>query len=305
MVALIVEKPSASGWGSDNILESYNALKKISSRRKDVFLYEISSEHRFTKKVGSFFSHIPKQSRKIIGIWVGYVPKDYSYRSIQKILLRKNIFLINSILDHQEVMDFNLWYSKIEDLTLQSKVVSNEEKALSVAESLGYPVIVRSGVQAMKGKGIGTYVANNKEELSNIVSQYYKEHILNKLLIIRKHEEIVCLEEFGIRKEFRVFYMRGECLGITPYWKNQTYPYTEKDLNQINKLTEEVISRFSTPFMALDVAQLVNGNWIVVEVGDAQFSGICHMDPVAYWENVVDEADQDVYAYNTKNININ
>lgn len=79
-----------------------------------------------------------------------------------------------------------------------------------------------------------------------------------------------------ITKEFRFFVAFGEVLCGEYYWSNFRGEFEKPSVDEVPKeFLEKAISRIGTKanFYALDVAQTLAGNWIVVEVNDGQCSG--------------------------------
>ena len=49
------------------------------------------------------------------------------------------------------------------------------------------------------------------------------------------------------------------------------------------QLSATAAARFTTPLVALDIGQLEDLSWRVIETGDPQFSGLSFIDPRALW----------------------
>jgi hypothetical protein len=77
-----------------------------------------------------------------------------------------------------------------------------------------------------------------------------------------------------ITEEYRIFWLDGEPLLQSPYWPEGAYdPSTEPP--PIASLTEPA-QRIQSRFFTMDVARRDTGAWMIVEVGDAQVSGLPH-----------------------------
>lgn len=46
--------------------------------------------------------------------------------------------------------------------------------------------------------------------------------------------------------------------------------------------------RLNLPFVVIDIAQTVTGEWIVIECNDAQESGYAAVSPFGLWQNIID-----------------
>ncbi|HEX8463055.1 MAG TPA: ATP-grasp domain-containing protein [Abditibacterium sp.] len=70
--------------------------------------------------------------------------------------------------------------------------------------------------------------------------------------------------------EWRLFFFNGALMLSAPYWSQGDYEGIEPDLTAFSALATAIPSQF----FALDVAQTECGEWIVIELGDGQVSGL-------------------------------
>jgi hypothetical protein len=70
--------------------------------------------------------------------------------------------------------------------------------------------------------------------------------------------------------EHRIFFLDGRPLYSIPYWDDVAYQGTAPPLDALAPIASRVRSRFFT----MDVALGTDGTWIIVELGDAQVSGL-------------------------------
>ena len=68
--------------------------------------------------------------------------------------------------------------------------------------------------------------------------------------------------------EYRAFYLNGKLISLN---KNSNQPDNSNDVP--GNLTEQ-FTNLPSNFYTVDFAELANGNWIVIEVGDGQVSGL-------------------------------
>ena len=52
---------------------------------------------------------------------------------------------------------------------------------------------------------------------------------------------------------------------------------------KIENLAKLAVNKISVSFVAIDIAQKENGDWLVIEVGDGQFSDIRGISPIKFW----------------------
>ena len=73
-----------------------------------------------------------------------------------------------------------------------------------------------------------------------------------------------------LTKEFRLFFLDGELLYATEHWEEAIYDEGFPPLELFHDVARRVRSRFFT----MDVAQRMDGRWMIVELGDAQVAGL-------------------------------
>lgn len=56
------------------------------------------------------------------------------------------------------------------------------------------------------------------------------------------------------------------------------------------KLTDWAAERLGAIFPAIDVAKTASGEWIIIEVNDAQESGFVGINPIMLWKNTIEAA---------------
>ena len=66
------------------------------------------------------------------------------------------------------------------------------------------------------------------------------------------------------------------------------YSLPEHELDEVLKLTDWAAERISVRFPAIDVAKTAAGEWIIIEVNDAQESGFIGINPIVLWNNTIE-----------------
>lgn len=101
----------------------------------------------------------------------------------------------------------------------------------------------------------------------------------------------ISLHGLPITEEFRFFVYCGRILSGGYYWSNFTDEFGGKPPSPDKvprAFLNEVIARigYRATFYALDVAQTADDDWIVIEVNDAQMSGLSDNDPDVLYHNL-------------------
>ena len=74
-----------------------------------------------------------------------------------------------------------------------------------------------------------------------------------------------------------------------PYWyMGGNYSLSENELHDVLKLTDWAAQKLGVIFPAIDVAKTAAGEWIIIEVNDAQESGFVGVNPLVLWNNTID-----------------
>jgi hypothetical protein len=234
--------------------------------------------------------HVPVQPEIVVGLWTGYIPLPEHYEEIYQAAFARNIHLVNAPDQFRRAEEFDQFYPFIEDLTARSECVADVSHCEAAAQRIGYPVFLKGTVQSLKSDGIGSCVAHTPEELKVIAGKIMSGHrrSLGKV-IVRELLDLRCSRvgpgEFPLGREYRVFVYDREIVGLGYYWEG------EDDLAELQpderKLVEhlalEAASRLGVPYIAVDIGQKQNGDWIVIEVGDAQFSGFSQIPIQELW----------------------
>ncbi|MEZ4939148.1 MAG: ATP-grasp domain-containing protein [Crocinitomicaceae bacterium] len=73
-----------------------------------------------------------------------------------------------------------------------------------------------------------------------------------------------------VSREFRLFVKDGEVISCFNYWDEGNYENVQPDLTHFKELIPKIQSRFFT----MDIAKKMDGDWIIVELGDGQVAGL-------------------------------
>lgn len=115
-------------------------------------------------------------------------------------------------------------------------------------------------------------------------------------------QQIVCREYIPLRQvedkipdripssfEFRTFWYRGNLVGFGRYWwEGIQYAASEAERVSVIAVAKLAVNRLQIPFLVVDVAQTIDGRWIVIECNDAQESGYAGVAPMAMWQKIID-----------------
>jgi hypothetical protein len=217
-----------------------------------------------------------------------------NYNRLYAELQTRGVRLIHSPEQYKLASELTEWYPRIREYTPRSVWFSEPPPPDVVEELFGWPVFVKGSRQTSRHNAYLSII-HSSEEFEQVTELYRHNPILH-------WQPFVCREYVRLRPvdgdtgdkippsfEFRTFWFRGECVGAGPYWAGfSSYKWTRTEEQEAMALAQEVARRIGSPFLVIDVAQTLEGNWIAIECNDGQESGYAGVPPIGLWNNLVD-----------------
>ncbi len=244
-------------------------------------VYPIPPNFEICETAENALTYVPQFEPSVLGIWFGYIPTVEHYTAIYRAAIAKGIRLVNSPSEYQTAMEFDRFYPQLRELTPASIVCTDLQDLEAISTTFCYPVFIKGAIKSNKERGWSACVANNAIEASTIAADLFaRERRSRGRVIVRELVKLRAIDrdarDFPLGREYRLFVYRDRILARGFYWDEHPDPFvlTAEDVECIEMLALEAARRVGTPFMAIDLGQLDNGDWIVIEVGDGQFSGL-------------------------------
>ncbi|MBX9841715.1 MAG: ATP-grasp domain-containing protein [Xanthobacteraceae bacterium] len=256
-------------------------------------IYPIPVDFEICETAENALAYLPPFDPPVPGIWAGYIPAAERYRAIYDAAAAKGVRLINTPAEYQTAMEFDKFYPLLGDLTPDSIVLSSIDEFPTVEARLGFPVFVKGTIKSNKDQGWAACVAHDSGELEaigrNLLSRERRSRgkiIARRLVSFRAID--IDKQSFPIGREYRVFVHGGDVLAYGFYWDEyrDTFGLGPADEAAIKTLSIEAARRVGTPFIAVDIGQLEDGRWIVIEVSDGQFAGLSHVTTLELWSKL-------------------
>jgi hypothetical protein len=117
------------------------------------------------------------------------------------------------------------------------------------------------------------------QEFRLILSRYLADADNSPGVVFRKYMPIVEVE--GVKREFRLFFLNNKLMISGPYWEgyDPLVKFPCEPMAAVLKLAK----RITSPFFSMDVAELEDGGWTIIEVGDGGVSGLQQIHPNAFY----------------------
>ena len=244
-------------------------------------VYYIPSDFSICETAENALAHIPIQPQETLGLCIGYIPTPERYEAIYYAALHKGIKLLNTPKQHLTVQEFDRGYPKLLNLTPESIIITHKSECQTITERLEFPVFVKGVVQSKKTKGWKACIAESLAELETLTQELLtQKSVARGRVVVRKLVKLrhsrYAENGFPLGREYRVFIYCEKVLGWGYYWQGEDplkklSPSEEK---QVLEIAIAAAKSLNVPYISVDVGQLENGEWIVIETGDPQFSGV-------------------------------
>jgi hypothetical protein len=260
------------------------------SAKQNGFATQLFSYESLTKdKDAEFATRRIKHSdtlQKII--YRGWMLKPNQYALLYNALLTKNYKLINSPTEYQnchylpDSYKFICGYTpKTIWLKVENQQVNYDQVFNDIATFGNSPLIVKDFVKSQKHYwNTACYIPSGggKDKIKSVIEKFVElqNKDLNEGLVIREFVELNDLTTHSksgmpLKQEYRLFFLKGQLLGCYDYWDEGEYSADEHPPLDIFK---DIAKNIESNFFSMDIAKTKNCEWIIIELGDGQVSGL-------------------------------
>lgn len=209
------------------------------------------------------------------------------YRELERDLALQGSRMINSFMEHDYIASFD-YYFDLEEYTPKSYFSLQE-----VPKNKG-PFVVKGKTNSRKQQWKEKMFAKNYEDLVKLYVELSNDPLIGDQGIVIR--DFIPLENFGtglngldFANEWRFFFYKNTLLTYGYYWSSgETMPKKEDLDPEAIKLAHEMaaIASRRVNFFVLDLAKTKDGKWILIEMNDAQMSGLSENDPEDLYRNL-------------------
>jgi hypothetical protein len=236
-------------------------------------------------------AHLPDALPGEPCIWVGTIPSPERYADVEREVARRGATLVNSQAAHLVALELQRAYPHIAEWTARTAEVRDLKDVPAALARVGLPAFIKGAVFSRKTMGWKACVAQTPEEAETLVSKLLAMPtrargvaLLREVLPLRRAPAQGDMD-FPVAREYRVFLLDGEPLEWGFYWFDETPfgPLSAVESAEMLSVARAVAARLPTRLLSVDVAQLEDGSFRCIEVGDPQFSGLSHLSAKRYW----------------------
>ncbi len=251
------------------------------------FEYELFSFEGLTEnKVSSAVRFVKSSEKEQTAVYRGWMLKPDVYEILYNELKSRNLKLINSPEEYKHCHYLPESYEIIESHTPKSVFLPYDESfnfddLMEKLSAFGdKSLILKDYVKSRKHEWEEACFipeATNREDIERVVKTFIERQgeDLNEGLVFREFVEFQPLTNHSksgmpLTKEFRLFFLNGELVFISEYWEEGIYEQEDFPKDLFLDVAKNVRSNFFT----MDIAQKTEGEWLIVELGDAQVAGL-------------------------------
>lgn len=219
-------------------------------------------------------------------LYRGWMMRVEAYQGLYNALAKRRHFLINRPEQYEHTHHFPNAYASIRAHTPHS-VWTTHGAPFDLAEMMtlltpfgNVPLIVKDYVKSQKHywrEACFIPSASDADAVQRVTKRFVELQGASLVggLVFREFADLEPLTTHSksgmpLTKEFRIFFLDGKPLHIVEYWEEGEYLHTVPPEALFLDIAAHIDSRFFT----MDVAKRTDGSWIIMELGDAQVSGI-------------------------------
>jgi hypothetical protein len=197
--------------------------------------------------------------------------KPDKYQELYEILISRGVTLINNPDEYEMCHLFPKSYEDIKDFTPKTEWYDNYKNIdWKCINSEFKRFMIKDYVKSVKGTSFPSCFQTPVEDetMNKYIDEFIKLRgaLFTKGIVIK---EFVDFKRYGeATNEYRAFYLKGKLVTVS------------RNSNQSENcpfVPSEFVERFTglkSSFYTIDFAELDNGKWIIIEVGDGQVSGL-------------------------------
>ena len=217
------------------------------------------------------------------------------YAEVEHIIEEMGMKLLVNENEHINCSTIEKWYPILKARTPFTKIYDELPDVDVILKDFSFPVFIKGNRQTNNHKrsqciieNVNQYEALRKEWKQNKILSWQKIAV-REYVKLQEVDSISFPNMVPISYEFRFFYFEGKCMAYGPYWyMSKKYKLPDEELQAVIELTDWAANRMTASFIAIDVAKTASGEWIIIEVNDAQESGFVGINPFELWNNTIE-----------------
>lgn len=223
------------------------------------------------------------------------------YAGIEEMLEKMGMKLLVTEGEHLRCSTIEGWYPILRNQTPFTKIYDELPQVENLLQDFSFPIFIKGNRQTNRHKKSQCIIEDVKA-YERLRKEWNKDHILSwQKVAVREYVPLQTIDATSypdmvpLSYEFRFFYFEGKCMTYGPYWTmGRQYTLEEEELEEVLNLTDWAAEQLDVIFPAIDVAKTASGEWIIIEVNDAQESGMAGANPMTLWNHTIEAAQNRV-----------
>ena len=258
------------------------------ARRSGAKVVAIPPAFREDIPVQESLSFLKRQGRLSPAVWLGGIPRAEYYDQLYDALLQRNVRLLNDPIQFRRSMYLDESYPYLGELTFETIAVDDStglERAMSRFDG---PMVVRTAVPRTKGRDWSQCLAQTRDQARELgESLLARPRVPGRpALVVRRWQPLRRMAD-GLTRELRVFVFEGTVLEMGAYWAAQTASMDDPAVAPALSLAREAQRRLDVPYLAVDVGELAEGGFVVLETWDAQCATTRTISKASLWTRLL------------------
>lgn len=215
-------------------------------------------------------------------VYRGWMLKVPAYRGLIGALEGRRWCATTSPEDYEACHHLPGWAGDLAELSPRSAWIPHDPpfetwELTELLEKFDGPVMVKDYVKSEKqawNEACFIPDSRDRERAIKVITRFVelRESNFEGGLVIREFVRLVPNGVDGrsgmpLSKELRSFWRGTTCVAITDYWHHH-------DCQSVPPIAQEAAQRINRPFYTIDLAMTIEGEWLVIEVGDGQVSAL-------------------------------
>ncbi len=255
---------------------------------ESVLLFRVDDENEAELETARLHWHVERdRTRCRDQLVIGRYSVLPFYEALEEELSGRGCRLINTLAEHKWIANFE-YYEALRDVTPQSWT---EEDFDSADDG---PFVLKGRCNSFKHAWSELMFARDKAEaLTKATMLRQQQVIAQQGLLFRRY---VPLETFGhtssglpISNEWRFFFLDRRLIAYGYYWARQARGIPSAGIDQAGiEFAQSCAARVASraTFFVADIARAANGSWLLIELNDAQTSGLSAIDAGLFYREL-------------------
>lgn len=217
-----------------------------------------------------------------------------NYAEVERILESLGMKLLICEAEHLLCSTIEKWYPALKEKTPFTIIYDELPPVEDLLKDFSFPVFIKGNRQTNRHKK-SQCIIEDADRYDALRNEWGRDRILSwQKVAVREYIPLQVIDKDSfpdmvpISYEFRFFYFEGKCMAYGPYWyMGGNYSLPDNELQNVLKLTDWAAQRLGVIFPAIDVAKTASGEWIIIEVNDAQESGFVGANPLVLWNSTI------------------